>query len=182
MQRLLVNLDRLTSIRKGLVMQNLSKNKSSDNLKSILNEICQLTKFSYGEIWFPNDENNFLELSSNYYIVNDIHQYDLELFYECSQGFIMSKGEGLPGRVFLNQKSEWMLDVSAESEDYFLRNKIAGVCGVKTGFAVPVKIEEEVLMIMAFFTCDLRSYSAECLALADLIIKHLTLKAYFDDN
>lgn len=163
-------------------MQNLLKYKSSGNLKLILNEICQLTNFSYGEIWFPNEEKKILELSSNYYIANDIHQHDLELFYECSQGFIMSKGEGLPGRVFLSQKSEWMLDVSAESEDYFLRNKIAGVCGVKTGFAVPVKIEEEVLMIMAFFTCDLRSYSAECLALADLIIKHSTLTPYFDNN
>ncbi|MGL5833043.1 MAG: GAF domain-containing protein [Waterburya sp.] len=157
-------------------MQSLLENKSSDNLKLILNEICQLTNFSYGETWFVNDESNFLELSSNYYIVNNVHRYDLELFHECSQGFIMSKGEGLPGRVFLSQKSEWMLDVSAESEDYFLRNKIAGVCGVKTAFAVPVKIEEEVLMIMAFFTCELRSYSAECLALANLIIKHSTLK------
>ncbi|PSB10101.1 GAF domain-containing protein [Pleurocapsa sp. CCALA 161] len=164
-------------------MKNLIKNKSSDNLKLILNKICQLTNFPYGEIWFPNDENNFIELSSNYYIANDIHQYDLELFYECSQEFIMSKGEGLPGRVFLNQKPEWMLDVSsAESEDSFLRNTIAGVCGVKTGFAVPVKIEKEVLMIMVFFTCELRSYSAECLALADLVIKHSTSKVYFDNN
>jgi hypothetical protein len=170
-------------------VQNLIKNKSSDKLKLILHEICQLTNFSYGEIWFPNDENNFLELSSNYYIVNDIHQYDLELFYECSQGFIMSKGEGLPGRVFLSHEPEWILDISSteseesfESKDSFLRNTIAEVCGVKTGFAVPVKIEKKVLMIMAFFTCKLRSYSAECLILADSIIKHSTSKAYFDNN
>lgn len=153
-------------------MQNLITDKASENLKLLLNKICQLTDFSYGEIWIPNYENDFLELSSNYYVVSDRHQDDLELFYECSQEFIMSKGEGLPGRVFLNQESEWMLDVSVESEDSFLRSKIAGVCGVKTGFAVPVMSEKKVLMILAFFTCDLRSYSPECLALADLVIKH----------
>lgn len=47
-----------------------------------------------------------------------------------------------------------MIDVSAESEDSFLRNKVAGVCGVETGFAVPVKIKDKVSMIMAFFTCE----------------------------
>ena len=187
MQRLLVNLYFSLSIIRGLIVQNLIEEKASDNLKSILNEICQLTNFSYGEIWFPNDENTCLELNSDYYVVSDVvsdrHQDDLELFHECSQGFIMSKGEGLPGRVFLSQESEWMLDVSAESEDSFLRNKIAGVCGVKTGFAIPVMIEKKVLMIMAFFTCDLRSYSSECLALAmDLVIKLSASKAYSDRN
>ena len=130
---------------------------------------------------FPNDENDCLELSSNYCIVSDRDRDDLELFYECSQKFIMSEGEGLPGRVFLSQKSEWMLDVSAESEDSFLRSKIAGVCGVQTGFAIPIKREEKILMIMAFFTCDLRSYSPECLASADSVVKHSTLKAYSNE-
>lgn len=149
-------------------MQNKIK-KDLNNLKNKLTKICQLTKFGYGEIWLPNnenDENVFLELSSNYYVVASSNQHDLELFYECSKGFIMSKGEGLPGRVFSSTKPEWMLDVSAESENSFLRNKIAGVCGVKTGFAIPLIEEEKVLMIMAFFTCEFRPYSSEYLALA----------------
>lgn len=163
-------------------MQKLSTKQLLENSELVLNKICQLTDFSYGEIWVPNYKNDLLELGSNHYVASDRHQYVLELFHQCSQGFIMSEGEGLPGRVFSSQKSEWVLDVSAESEDSFLRNKIAGVCGVTTGFAVPVKIEQKVLMIMAFFTCDLRSYSPECLALADLVIKSSTSKDYSDEN
>lgn len=163
-------------------MQNSLPKTSSKKLILLLEKVYQSTEFSYGEIWFPNNENDFLELSSNYYIASDRYQDYLELFRECSQEFIMSKGEGLPGRVFSTQKSEWMLDVSDESEDSFLRNKIAGVCGVKTGFAIPVMKEEKVLMIMAFFICDLRSYSPQCLALADLIIKFAASKNYFDRN
>ena len=136
---------------------------------NILQKICQSTKFSYGEIWLPDRENNFLQLSPDYYVVADHDRYNLELFYECSQEFIMSKGEGLPGRVLLSKESEWVIDVSNESEDSFLRNKIAGVCGVKTGFAIPIIEEKKVVTIMAFFTCELRYYSDECLAKA----KHL---------
>lgn len=157
--------------------------EQTNDLKTILGKICQLSKFSYGEIWLANNENDLLELSSDYYVVADCHQLDLKLFHECSDGFIMSKGEGLPGRVFQSQKSEWMLDVSVESEESFLRNKIAGICGVKTGFAIPVMEENKVLMIMAFFACDLRPYSSECLTLAiDLAIKLSASKASFDEN
>ena len=129
---------------------------SSKKLKLTLSKICELTNFPYGEIWLPNPENDLLELSDHYYIVAGNHQDDLENFYNCSQDFIVSQGEGLPGRVWLEKQPEWMLDVSAESEGYFSRNQIAGVFGVKTGFAIPVIIEEKVVMIMAFFTCDLR--------------------------
>jgi hypothetical protein len=63
----------------------------------------------------------------------------------------------------------------------FLRNKIAGVYGVKTGFAIPVIVEEKVLMIMAFFTHDHRSYSSECLTLGiDSVINFLASKANLD--
>jgi hypothetical protein len=86
-------------------VQKLIRKKISNNdLKTILTDICQLTNFDYGEIWLPNDKNDLLELSSNYYVMPGNHQYDLELFHECSQGFIMSKGEGLPGRVFFQKE------------------------------------------------------------------------------
>ena len=158
-------------------MEKLIGEKSDNKLTSILNEICQLTNFPYGEIWIPNENNNFLEISSNYHVAAHNHQYDLQLFHHCSEDFIMSQGEGLPGRVWLNKKPEWILNVSAESEGYFLRNKIAGVCGVKTGFAIPIIVEEKVLMIMTFFTCELRSYSSECIALAENLANNAILSS-----
>jgi len=130
-----------------------------------LSKICKLTGFHYGEIWLPNLENNILELSSCYHIVVGNYQDNLEKFRLCSQDFIISEGEGLPGRVWLYKQSEWILDVSVESEEYFLRNQIAKAFGIRTGFAVPIIIEEKVLIVMAFFSCDFRSYSSEFLAL-----------------
>ena len=148
--------------------------QATSNLKLTLSKICELTNFPYGEIWLPNPENDLLELSAIYHIVAGNHQDDLEHFYNCSQDFIVSQGEGLPGRVWLEKQPEWMLDVSAESEGYFSRNQIAGVFGVKTGFAIPVVVEEKVVMIMAFFTCELRPDASQFLTKAmDSAIKSL---------
>lgn len=162
-------------IKRGLTLQNFTEEISLNKLESILKEICELINFNYGEIWLPDCENNLLELSSDYYVAADSNQRDLELFHECSQGFIMSKGEGLPGRVFLSRKPEWMLDVSVESEESFLRNKIAGICGVKTGFAIPVFKENKVLMIIAFFSVESVSYNSEYLVSATKLVTKLLL-------
>ncbi|MEH1809775.1 GAF domain-containing protein [Nostoc sp.] len=151
------------------IMKNLSGSISPNHLGVILSKICELTDFHYGEIWLPNPENNFLELSPISHVVVGNHQDDLENFRLCSQDFILSKGEGLPGRVWLYKQPEWMLDISAESERYFLRNQIAKAFGVRTGFAVPRIIEEKVFMILAFFACDIRFYSPEYLALAKFL-------------
>ena len=164
-------------------MQKTVQENSLNDLKIVLNKVCQLTNFSYGEIWLPNEESDFLEISPNYYVVADRHQLDFQLFHECSQGFIMSKGEGLPGRVFKSEKPEWMLDVSVESENSFLRNKIAGICGVKTGFSIPIIRKKKVLAVLAFFSRDIRSISSKHLALAaDLATKSLTSSSDFNKN
>ena len=166
MRKFVAKINYFLSIKGGLILPHLTKEKASNKLKSILKEICEATNFNYGEIWLLDCENNLLELSPNYYTVADANQHDLELFHKCSEGFIMSRGEGLPGRVFSSKKSEWMLDVSVESEESFLRNKIAGICGVKTGFAIPVIKENKVLMIIAFFSVQSVCYCPQYLSFA----------------
>ncbi len=145
-----------------------------------LAEICQLSNFIYGEAWIPIPEENILQLSPNYYIAPDTEKQNLEefknskpdffisiqQFWVCSQEFIISRGEGLPGRVWLSKKPEWILDVTAKSEGYFLRNQIAKAFGIKTGFAVPVIADNQVLMVLAFFALDIRPKDFELLKIA----------------
>ncbi len=145
-----------------------------------LAEICHLSNFIYGEAWIPIPEENILQLSPNYYIAPDPEKQNLEefknskpdffisiqQFWVCSQEFIISRGEGLPGRVWLSKKPEWILDVTAKSEGYFLRNQIAKAFGIKTGFAVPVIADNQVLMVLAFFALDIRPKDFELLKIA----------------
>ena len=145
-----------------------------------LAKICHSSHFVYGEAWIPIPEKNILQLSPNYYIAPSTDKQTLEEFWDsksdfvvsvqqfwlCSQEFILSKGEGLPGRVWLSKKPEWILDVTAESEGYFLRNQIAKAFGIKTGFAVPVMANDQVLMVLAFFSLDIRPQDLEILKIA----------------
>ena len=119
-----------------------------------LEKICLSTDFPYGEAWIPDKDKNLLQLSSSYYINPTLGRNDLEQFWICSQDFILSRGEGLPGRVWLSTEPEWIIDVTIESEGYFLRNQIAKAFGVKSGFSVAVIAQNKVLMVLAFFTAQ----------------------------
>ena len=161
---------------------NTSIETASRNQKivSTLAQICQLSNFIYGESWIPFPEENILQLSPNYYIASSTEKQNLEGFFNlkpdfynsvqqfwlCSQELIISSGEGLPGRVWSSKKPEWILDVTAESEGYFLRNQIARAFGIKTGFAVPVISEDRVLMVLAFFTLDIRPQDSKLIKIA----------------
>lgn len=119
-----------------------------------LEQICELTNWDYGEIWIPYSQ-NILELSSTWYISTrrgSACTYALEQFRMCSEEFILSPGVGLPGRVWASQQSEWIYDVSTESETYFLRNYIAKAFGIKTGLGVPLITNDQPIAVLAFFS------------------------------
>jgi hypothetical protein len=62
----------------------------------------------------------------------------LEQFRLCSEGFVLSPGEGLPGRVWLSEQPEWIADATAQSESYWLRNQLARAFDIGAGFGVPI--------------------------------------------
>ena len=72
-------------------------------------------------------------------------------FQICSQEFVLSRGEGLPGRVWQFCQPEWLDDVSVQAEGYFLRNQIAKALNVKAGLALPIVVNSQVLAVVVFF-------------------------------
>jgi len=131
-----------------------------------LESICVSTDFPYGEAWIPDEDKNLLRLSSSYYVNPGLGRKRLEQFWICSQDFIFSRGEGLPGRVWLSKQPEWIIDVAIESDAYFLRNKIANAFGIKSSFSVPVIVQNKVLMVLAFFTAEVRHKDTKALEIA----------------
>ncbi|PSB53718.1 hypothetical protein [Chamaesiphon polymorphus] len=131
---------------------------TSDRLVSaltiLLTSVCTNTEWEYGESWLPNPTGTLLELSPAWCINTNL---DLRKaiswmqFQICSQSFVLSPGEGLPGRVWQSQKFEWLEDASAASDTYFLRNQIAKALSVRTGFGVPIIVNAQVLAVAVFF-------------------------------
>lgn len=139
-----------------------------------LENICTDTNFDYGEVWLPTNDNELLELSSFYCINSTYWQEELEQFWLCSQDFILSKGEGLPGRVWSSKQPEWIVDARDDSESYFLRNQIAKAFDIKTGFSMPIIVNQQVLMVLAFFTVNI--YLKDIHTLEKAMIKAEPLK------
>ncbi len=118
-----------------------------EQLYAALKTVCQTGGWDYGEAWVPSDD--ILELSPVWYSRPDTEA--IEKFRLCSEAFIIPPNQGLPGRVWASGQPEWIVDVSAKSETYFLRNQIAKACSVKTGFGIQVKCDR-VLVVLVFFT------------------------------
>jgi hypothetical protein len=92
-------------------------------ISPIIIEVCESTDWDYGEIWIPAKNSTVLELSPAWHIASDTTDLlSLEQFRLCSEGFVLSPGEGLPGRVWLSEQPEWIADATAQSESYWLRS------------------------------------------------------------
>jgi hypothetical protein len=118
----------------------------------ILTEVCETTNWNYGEVWIPSAKSTVLELSPVWHIASDTADVlSLEQFRLSSEGFVLSSGEGLPGRVWLSQQSEWIADATALSESYCLRNQIARAFDISAGFGMPIIANEQMQSVLVFF-------------------------------
>ncbi len=135
-------------------LHTLKVENTQDGLAYALKAICEFARWDYGEAWVPSEEGTVLEISPVWYVNTSIDSATantLELFRFCSEGFVMPPNVGLPGRVWLSQQAEWIPNLSTQSEGYFLRNKIAKACGVKTGLGIPLFINNEFKAVITFF-------------------------------
>ncbi|WP_045053348.1 GAF domain-containing protein [Aliterella atlantica] len=134
-----------------------------DALQVTLQKVCESSAWEYGEAWIPTSD-GILALSPVWYSDPDIEA--LEKFRLCSEAFILSANTGLPGRVWSSKQPEWIEDVGATSETYFLRNQIAKACSVKAGFGIPITTNDEVIAVIVFF---MRQAQAENPQLIELV-------------
>lgn len=137
-----------------------------------LEHICELTAWDYAEVWFPYSQ-DILELSSVWYRSTrpgSAYTYALEQFRLCSEQFILSPGIDLPGRVWSKQESEWIYDVSTESETYFSRNCIAKAFGIKTGLGVPIFANHQLIAVLALFSLSARPEDKQLIATIETMV------------
>jgi signal transduction protein with GAF and PtsI domain len=123
-----------------------------DPIASIVMQICEATEWDYGEIWIPSANSKVLELTDVFHIAsNTTDLLSLEQFRLCSEGFVVSPGEGLPGRVWSSGQSESIADATAQSESYLLRNQLAKAFDLSAGIGVPIIEKGRVLAVLVFF-------------------------------
>ncbi len=151
-------------------------------LTATLRTVCESINWDYGEAWIPEQDGTILELSPAWYVnpARNIEQVsDLQKFRFCSEAFILSPSVGLPGRVWSTQQPEWILDVSAHSETYFLRHYIAKAFGIKTGLGVPILVNAQVIAVLVFFRSEICEQDPQVIELVMAAAAQVALKNCF---
>lgn len=133
----------------------------------VIEEVCSVTGWSYGESWIPNHKQSRLHHSTVYYGTG-LH---LEEFYRKSLNYSFVYGEGLPGKVWEFAEPLWMQDVSQNSS--FHRAQEAADCGLKAGYGIPVLAGDHVLGVLVFFSFEAVEEDATLLSLVAYVAKQL---------
>lgn len=115
-------------------------------LEVILHQVGETIGWDLGEAWIPNSEGTFLKSSRGWYG----RDTSMAIFRQQSENLTFARNIGLPGRVWVSQKPEWVEDVSVGYPE-FMRTKIALEIGFKAGFGVPILVGDEVLAVLVFF-------------------------------
>lgn len=158
------------------VIQEISAEKKEDKDKSLLfplaktiskasnletallqtiREICAVIDWDFAEVWLPNFEGNFFTYSVTWYPKDkpyfDNFPLSLADFRQYSSKYSFYLGQGLPGKVWAQQKPLWWQNL--DQDPLFLRYNHARQCGLKTGLGIPVMgSNNNIIAIFVFFT------------------------------
>jgi PAS domain S-box-containing protein len=116
-----------------------------EGFETTLESICAYTEWAYGEVWRPDPESEQLTFAVGY-----TDDPECERFLHASQDVRFAPGEGLPGRVFSAESSEWLPDVTKVSADVFHRTDLAAEAGLRAAFGAPVVADGDVVAVLAF--------------------------------
>jgi len=117
-------------------------------LSLTVQRICQATDWDYAEVWIPNANGTYLQCSQAEFRTDS---EAITQFRTHSLEFIFPRNIGWPGRLWEGKISQWYADVSQLPEQVFPRVKLAKQVGIRTGFGIPVLIENNVVAVFLFF-------------------------------
>ncbi|MBP0026760.1 ATP-binding protein [Roseofilum sp. Guam] len=118
----------------------------SSALHLILEQICQLTGWSYAEAWIPTADKSALQCSPIWYknpqTLSPEHISALQDFRHYTEGLILLPDEDIPGRVWYSNKPQWFGNL-AQDNDIFSRGTLAHQVDLGAAFGLPIPIPAE---------------------------------------
>lgn len=90
------------------------------------------------EVWIPSDDETHLMLSQSCY-------RDAMEFHKASEGLVLRRGEGLPGRIWESGAPGFLKELITND---FVRRRAAGAAGMTTAVGFPVFCEERLQSVV----------------------------------
>ncbi len=161
---------------KGKMMQLLTEVASAANkadskedaIQAAINAVCTTIGWSMGHCYLYDAEKKKLVSSTLWHAKDNL---DIQAFKECSEELTFEPGAGWIGQVFSEGKPIWIMDTI--EDPLFLRKEGARQCGVRAGFAFPIKVEDTIFAVMEFFSKHAREPDEQLLETMDNIGEQL---------
>jgi signal transduction histidine kinase/pSer/pThr/pTyr-binding forkhead associated (FHA) protein len=130
------------------ISQAVNASKSfNEALHVALSMICEAADWEFGEAWIPSEDGSHLKHIAGWCQETPA----LQAAQQISKQFTFGPNEGLPGRVWISQKSEWLQSLGQQPETVFVRRNVMIRARLQTGVGIPIVAEGEVISVMAFF-------------------------------
>ncbi|MDH4100712.1 MAG: EAL domain-containing protein [Nitrospirota bacterium] len=119
-------------------------------METVLRSIGESTGWACGSAWMPSADQSCLECRASWSREGGA----LREFMAVNEKFTFRAGVGLPGKVWAAKKPMWEKDIRASPNIF--RARLAGDAGFKACMAIPVFVDDELLAVLDFFTCEPR--------------------------
>jgi|GEM_PF-516903 len=139
-------------------------------LRAVVKQVCYLTDWNIGEVWFPDNDHSVLTCSSVWHSQNPEALHSVG---HISEHVLVRPGVGLPGRVWVSGQSEWVPDVSAQPENVFIQPDAAPFVGLKAGLGLPILADGCLVAVLVFFMFEPRQEDHRLVGLVSAIAAQL---------
>ena len=121
----------------------------------ILRAVCERLRWDVGTIW--QVEGDVLRCVDVWRVEGE----PLGQFEQATRSSPFARGVGLPGRIWATGEPQWVSDVVRDAN--FPRAELAGRVGLHGAFAFPIRLGEQVLGVIEFFSREIRQPNADVL-------------------
>ena len=130
---------------------------ADETYNRVLAEIGTALGWAFGAVWEVSSGRRLRCLS-----VWQATETEMPEFRSLTERTTLSRGEGLPGRVWASGEPAWITDVAADAN--FPRAAMAARSGVRAALCFPIGSRDEVVGAIEFFTCRLEEPDESMLA------------------
>ncbi len=117
-------------------------------MEKTLIRVCRHTNWPLGHAYVVDPRNRAQLISTKIWYSE--HENRFEQFKRITEATDLTLGSGLPGRVLQDRVPAWIRDVNEDKN--FPRNRVTKDIGVRSAFAFPIVVGNDVVAVLEFFS------------------------------
>lgn len=121
-----------------------------ETIQIAISEFCQYMDWPLGHCFLPCESDKTTLISSQIWNTTAETSKLYASLIECTESTTIASGEGMVGKAYATGTPSWTVNNNNDTE--CLRQSIAAQCGLHTGYAFPIILEQHVLGVMEFFS------------------------------